>query len=90
MSTQQNIGIDYGLGTTNIDLETGIRYGVISQNEVLQAWADDAEADYGDPTCGHCGNPASDSNDEKDSEIEDAVLRGGGAPCRASSVVLSI
>jgi hypothetical protein len=37
------MGIDYGRGKTNIDLETGIRYGVISQNDVLQAWADCSE-----------------------------------------------
>jgi hypothetical protein len=50
-----NPGIDYGRGLTNIDTETGIRYGVISQNEVLQAWADSSEAIY--PwTCGYCGN----------------------------------
>ena len=29
-------GIDYGMGTTNIDLETGIRYGVISMHEVAR------------------------------------------------------
>ena len=50
-------GIDYGLGQSNVDLENGIRYGVISQNSVLQAWADSSEADYGEPTCGNCGNP---------------------------------
>ena len=27
----------------NMNLETGIRYGVINQNEVLQAWADSSE-----------------------------------------------
>lgn len=51
-------GIDYGLGRSNIDTNTGIRYGVISQNSVLQAWADSSEAEYGEPTCGHCGNTA--------------------------------
>lgn len=29
-----NIGIDYGLGSTNIDTTTGIRYGVISQHDL--------------------------------------------------------
>lgn len=50
-------GIDYGMGFTNRDKKTGIRYGVIPQNEVLQAWADSSEADYGKPseaTCPHC------------------------------------
>ena len=54
----QYAGIDYGLGRSNMDLETGIRFGVISQNSVLQAWADSSEPEYGEPTCGHCGNPA--------------------------------
>ena len=38
--------IDYGMGKTNIDTTNGIRYGVISQNEVLQAWADESEPQY--------------------------------------------
>ena len=42
-------GIDYGRGMSNIDHETGIRYGVINQNKVLQAWADSSEPDYGMP-----------------------------------------
>ena len=50
-------GIDYGNGQTNINHTTGIRYGVISQNEVLQAWADESEPDYGDTYyCPKCGN----------------------------------
>lgn len=40
-------GIDYGMGRTNIDKKTGIRYGVIHQNEVLQAWCDSSEPNYG-------------------------------------------
>jgi hypothetical protein len=42
------MGIDYGMGMTNIDKSNGIRYGVISQNEVLQAWADSSEPWYGE------------------------------------------
>ncbi len=48
-------GIDYGMGTTNVDRTNGIRYGVISQHSVLQAWADSAEPDYGEPHCPKCG-----------------------------------
>lgn len=44
-----NRGIDYGLGTTNLDQKTGIRFGVIHSNEVLQAWADCSEAIYPEP-----------------------------------------
>lgn len=40
------MSIDYGSGETNIDKATGIRFGVIHQHEVLQAWADEAEPDY--------------------------------------------
>lgn len=56
-------GIDYGLGQTNIDLKTGIRYGVISQGSICQAWADTAEPDYGKATCPKCGNEAQDFGD---------------------------
>ena len=42
-------GIDYGLGKTNIDKTSGIRYGVISQHSVGQAWYDESEAYYGTP-----------------------------------------
>lgn len=48
-------GIDYGMGKTNIDTETGIRYGVIPM-QALAHWAwDEVEADYGPPTCPRCG-----------------------------------
>jgi hypothetical protein len=54
-------GIDYGLGKVNLDRETGIRFGVINQNHVGQAWYDSAEADYGTPQepieCPNCGHP---------------------------------
>lgn len=53
-------GIDYGLGRTNIDHAAGIRYGVISQHAIGQAWYDQAESDYGEATCPKCGNPAID------------------------------
>ena len=55
---KMSAGIDYGAGMTNIDHANGIRYGAISQNSVLQAWADSAEAEYGPPTCPKCGNEA--------------------------------
>jgi hypothetical protein len=48
MGKEEGPGIDYGLGITNIDVETEIRYGVISQNEVLQAWCDSSEPYYGE------------------------------------------
>jgi len=47
-------GIDYGLGQSNIDLETGIRYGVIPVSHVPGFW-DCAEPVYfySCPECGH-------------------------------------
>lgn len=54
------VGIDYGLGKTNIDSETGIRYGIINQNEILQAWVDEAEPYDGEPTCPICGSEVKD------------------------------
>lgn len=50
-------GIDYGLGRSNRNSETGIRNGVINQNHVGQAWFDESEAYYGKPEefeCEHC------------------------------------
>jgi len=63
-------GIDYGLGQSNVDKSNGIRYGVINQNEVLQAWCDASEPYYGKPTCPKCGNEAieSDKAPEKDED----------------------
>ena len=48
------IGIDYSLGKSNRDNETGIHYGVIPQYEVLQAWADESKVHYGDFYCPNC------------------------------------
>lgn len=59
------MGIDYGRGLTNIDTDTGIRFGVISQNEVLQAWCDSSEPEYGEPHCPKCGNECCEYDDEK-------------------------
>jgi len=51
--TDHDIGIDYGMGITNRD--ANFHYGVISQHEVLQSWADSSEAIYPDPeTCETC------------------------------------
>ena len=39
-------GLDWGRGETNIDKETGIRFGVIRHNEVFHVWAEDSESLY--------------------------------------------
>lgn len=48
-------GINYGTETSNLDVATGIRYGVIHQNDVLQAWCDSSTPAYSD-ACPYCGN----------------------------------
>lgn len=53
-------GVDYGFGLTNIDTETGIRYGILHQNHVVQMWADESEPDYGTVACVECGEELKD------------------------------
>jgi hypothetical protein len=42
----------------NINEATGIRYGVISIHDIVQAWSDTARPIYGDPRCPTCGRKA--------------------------------
>lgn len=63
-------GIDYGCGMSNIDLETGIRYG-ISPLHALGEWSfEEFKSDYGDPHCPDCG-AVCDPSDEKDYRCKD-------------------
>lgn len=48
-------GIDYGMGRTNLDTATGIRYGVIPMNALSGFAWEDVEDDYGAPSCPKCG-----------------------------------
>ena len=73
-----NAGIDYGLGQSNIDQETGIRYGVISQHSLTE-WLDERlENDYGSPTCPKCGNAAHDLDGVDNTEDMDTWEYGRG------------
>jgi len=67
------MGIDYGHVKTNIDMETGIRYGVIPVNEVTQAWCDDSEAVYPGPCCPRCGNEFTVNTTEICESVADAL-----------------
>lgn len=69
-------GIDYGMGTTNIDHASGIRYGVIHQNDILQTWCDESESDYGAPTCPKCGNDVEDWGEAKHGEYKHGTGHG--------------
>jgi hypothetical protein len=64
------MGIDYGMGQTNIDHNTGIRYGVISMHDLSQYAWEAFEADYGDPTCPVCGNEAVEHDEDTHGEWE--------------------
>lgn len=64
-------GIDYGMGTANVDCANGIRFGVVPMNALsCFAW-ESLESDYGPPHCPKCGN-----------EAEDATADGSAAPER--------
>lgn len=58
MTTTTYAGLDYGLGKTNIDIETCIRFGIISANALPEEIWEEFEPDYGEPTCPKCGNEA--------------------------------
>lgn len=75
------MGIDYGMGLSNIDSETGIRFGVISQNEILQAWSDASEPDYGEPACPKCGGSVVDYDDETHGDYLAGRDEGGYRSC---------
>ena len=62
------MGFDYGNGKTNIDAETGMRFGVIPTTDVMW-WYEEAEPVYS-PTCPHCGA-------EIDAESDNVCLECG-------------
>ncbi len=57
-----SLGIDYGLGRTNIDTATRIRYGVISQHSLASWFYDEYEPVYGEPHCPKCGYASVDAS----------------------------
>lgn len=59
-------GIDYGMGMSNVDRATGIRYGCISQHSLCQESLNNSmEPDYGDPRCPECGGTVLSADDVK-------------------------
>lgn len=61
-------GIDYGMGQTNRDPETGLRFGVLSANDLAHWFYDELEADYGAASCPECGAEAEECDDDRDLE----------------------
>ena len=70
LNLNQNAGIDYGKGQTNINHETDIRYGVIQHDVVGSVWYDESEMKYGKPLCPVCNNELDESSEYNDSDIE--------------------
>jgi hypothetical protein len=61
-----NPGIDYGPSTANIDIATGIRYGVISINSIdPETWENRVTYDY-DSRCPQCGGEVVDYDSSED------------------------
>lgn len=77
----RDAGIDYGLGRTNIDHATGIRYGVISSHAISQAWYDSADADYGKPACPECGADVGESSDVPEAVQAEGWFSGKDYAC---------
>lgn len=61
-------GLDYAFGKANVDATTGIRYGVLNQGEILQAWVDASEPIYTND-CPYCG-----------AALDDCVIEGETCP----------
>jgi len=66
-------GIDYGMGKTNIDKKTGIRYGIIPVNNV-DFWWDEAEPYYGE--CGENDDESEESEEFMDEPISYIIKNG--------------
>lgn len=59
------MGYDYGMGTTNIDQKTRIRFGVIPARDLGEWWHEEAEMVYGCQECDEeCLDGYEDSNKE--------------------------
>lgn len=78
MNSTKDFGINWaGSLPCNLDVDTGIRYGVIPHNAVGQAWYDGSEPQYGEPesedcVCPDCG---------KQMESEEPVSWGDTLDC---------
>jgi hypothetical protein len=79
-------GIDYGLGRTNVDVATGIRFGVINANSV-DFWHESNEGRYGDPACPECGGDVTDDTEEMPSDASGDYYCADCEECRSSDEV---
>lgn len=70
-------GIDYGLGRTNVNLETGIRYGCISQHSLSMDSFAELEPVYAGPNCPECGGEVISADDVKHPALWETRTRYG-------------
>ena len=78
--SSENAGLDYSLGRANVDKSNGIHFGVISQNEILQSWADSSKPIYPEPetceTCNGTGLQLDENGTEMDEPCVDCMGNG--------------
>lgn len=70
-----SVGIDYGLGRTNRNPETGIRFGVIPAHAV-PCWDEWSEPEYNGPTCPYCGGSVVEYDPDEHRTTEDYKEEG--------------
>lgn len=58
---------------TNQDPKTGIHYGVISQNNIVQSWAEYSEPVYGPICCPYCGKEIKEDENEEAAAVDNAA-----------------
>lgn len=74
-----NAGIDYGMGMTNIDHATGIRYGVLPSKTAPDWLESECESIYPEPCCPACGSEDL-TEDEEDPGCMLCVQCGDSVP----------
>lgn len=68
-------GLNYGAESSNIDIETGVRYGVISANKLSSAICDVLEPIY-ECSCPDCGAPMKNNEPPEDLLCEACGYKG--------------
>ena len=70
MDTTTTAGIDYGMGLSNVDHATGIRYGVIARNSLdYEAFDFHTTPTFAGPNCPRCGDEVMAANEVKHPDL---------------------
>ena len=84
MKTQYK-GIDYGRGQTNVDADTGVRYGIIPLSALHECAIDDFEPQYS-ASCPECGAEVDDPDDLYNTDADGFICAECGHVASDSSV----